>query len=137
MNKKAKEFLEALRTTKQGKDQLVYDDRFCCLGVMCKTLGYAHDMESFTIDGHVYTLYPPPKVYKELGLKIHIDSVYNTPMIYIDFDHPNLKEKAPIFSGTHKNKKGVLPIDLANEMNDRGVPFTEIKWLLETFGEWE
>lgn len=132
----AKTYLSVLPEHRQIKHRLVLDDdAYCCLGVMCKVLGYETVDNTFVIDGASYCQMPPPKIYEELGFYPDIQG--NAPMLRVDMNHPELATKAPIFYNVHGN----IPyykydFDIADDLNDKEIPFTEIAWLLRTFGEW-
>ena len=70
-----KKWVEALRSGiyKQGRGQLVKEDKFCCLGVLCDLYGKTYKQghwigNQFTIRGRRFSLKLPPKVARWAGL---------------------------------------------------------------------
>lgn len=101
MNKKlSSEWIMALRSNKykQGIGQLIKDDKYCCLGVLCKIYGMnvvnisiENDREGFLYEDKISISHLPGKFRDEIGMNNEEESKFT----YLnDIDRKNFNEIA-------------------------------------------
>jgi hypothetical protein len=123
VNKDVREkWVAALRSGeyKQGRSQLRFQDKFCCLGVLCELAVKEEVISSATSEGN------PEGDFEYAG------SSYLLPYEVSEWaglgaDDAELRYNAPIGVAT----PDVKHFWMASSLNDKGVPFTTIADLIE------